>query len=436
MERLHIAFFGPTNSGKSTLVNAIAGQQVSLVSDVPGTTTDPVRKAIEVPGLGPCVLIDTAGLDDTGILGAERERLTLAVLDETDVAVVLPVAQNDVHWKQKRGKNAPNGADFKLLAAQAGIPVIEYTRGESVESLLRRIKEVRPQEEEQFLTGDLVRSGSQVVLVMPQDSEAPKGRLILPQVQVLRELLDRGCTAHCCTPESLQGTLSSLSGMPDLVITDSQVFNYVEKSIPAECPLTSFSILLAAAKGDAAVFLQGARAIASLSPGSRVLIAEACTHVPDTEDIGRVKIPNLLKQYIEKRTQRHQPLAEAVAGACAIAGRSGGVWGSAPVKKAAGGISSSEHFSASGTRYQSSGASDGLQIDIAAGNDFPEDLSPYELIIHCGACVASRQLVRTRTRKALLAGVPITNYGMAIAYLQGILDRVAIPGLRNRRQSS
>ncbi len=350
MERLHIAFFGPTNSGKSTLVNALAGQQVSLVSPIPGTTTDPVRKPIELPGLGPCVLIDTAGLGDESALGAERERMTRAILDETDIAVVL------------------NDPDFGTLAAQAGIPVVRYTRGESVESLLERLIAAAPREEQKYLTGSLVHAGSSVLLVMPQDSEAPKGRLILPQVQVLRELLDRGCVPHCCTPDSLQAALASLAGQPDLVITDSQVFGLVERSLPKECPLTSFSVLLAAAKGDVRTFVQGARAIDTLKPGSRVLIAEACTHVPDTEDIGRVKIPALLRRRVGE-----------------------------------------------------------LTVDVAAGNDFPEDLSPYALIVHCGACVANARLVRSRIRKALLAGVPITNYGIALAELNGILGRIAIP---------
>ena len=373
MERLHIAFFGPTNSGKSTLVNAIAGQPVSLVSDVPGTTTDPVRKPIEIPGLGPCVLIDTAGLDDTGILGPERQRLTHAVLDETDVAVVLQTSDNAV--------NAP---DIVMLASQAGIPVLTYTRGESVESLIRRIIAVRPQEEARYLTGDLIKAGDTVLLVMPQDSEAPKGRLILPQVQVLRELLDRGCIPHCCTPETLKTAIQSLSKAPDLVITDSQAFALVNGAIPHEWPLTSFSILLATAKGDIGVFLEGAGAIDRLQPGSRILIAEACTHVPDTEDIGRVKIPTLLCQHVAAKAR----------------------------------------------------SCEALKIDIAAGNAFPDDLGQYDLIIHCGACVASRQLVRSRTKRALLAGVPITNYGIALAALQGILDRIAIPGSQTRRQSS
>ena len=373
MERLHIAFFGPTNSGKSTLVNAICGQEVSLVSPIPGTTTDPVRKTIELPGLGPCVLIDTAGLDDTGLLGAERQRRTHAVLDETDIAVVLPMSQNEGHRAQKTGESASDVPDIGTLLSRADIPVVYYTRGESVDSLLRRIAAARPAEEERFLTGDLVQAGDTVLLVMPQDSEAPKGRLILPQVQVIRELLDRGCNPLCCTPDSLQQALASLKDLPALTITDSQVFGFVNSHLPAACPLTSFSILLAAAKGDVAVFVEGARAIDQLTSNSRVLIAEACTHVPDTEDIGRVKIPAMLR------------------------------------KRAA-----------------------GLRIDIAAGNDFPEDLSPYDLIIHCGACVAGRQVVRARTRKALLSGVPITNYGIALAYLQGILDRIVIPGPSRR----
>ena len=373
MERLHIAFFGPTNSGKSTLVNAICGQEVSLVSPIPGTTTDPVRKTIELPGLGPCVLIDTAGLDDTGLLGAERQRRTHAVLDETDIAVVLPMPPNEGHREQKTGESASDVPDIGTLLSRADIPVVYYTRGESIDSLLRRIAAARPAEEERFLTGDLVQAGDTVLLVMPQDSEAPKGRLILPQVQVIRELLDRGCNPLCCTPDSLQQALASLKDLPALTITDSQVFGFVNSHLPAACPLTSFSILLAAAKGDVAVFVEGAQAIDRLTTHSRVLIAEACTHVPDTEDIGRVKIPAMLR------------------------------------KRAA-----------------------GLRIDIAAGNDFPEDLSPYDLIIHCGACVAGRQVVRARTRKALLSGVPITNYGIALAYLQGILDRIVIPGPSRR----
>lgn len=355
MERIQIAVFGPVNSGKSTLVNSLCGQEVSLVSNMPGTTTDPVRKAIELPyGIGPSILVDTAGMDDVTLLGAERKRRTEQVIDSTDIAIVLD-------------PEAPSMGALLETLQEADIPTVRY-HGESVEELLRKVAALIPEESPRWLTGRLVHAGSTVVLVMPQDSEAPKGRIILPQVQVLRELLDRGCIPVCCTPEQLPGALASLAENPHLVITDSQVFKQVEAAIPKDCPLTSFSILLAAAKGDIGTFVQGAEAIGHLQPGARILIAEACTHVPDTEDIGRVKIPALIRKRMPD-----------------------------------------------------------LQVDIAAGNDFPEDLTPYSLIIHCGACVASARLVKARIKKALRAGVPITNYGIAIAYLQGILERVSLP---------
>jgi len=361
MERVHIAFFGPVNSGKSTLVNALCGQEVSLVSPLPGTTTDPVRKAVEIPGLGPCLIIDTPGLEDDSALGAERERRTRAVLDEADIAVVvLPPSRTGEY-----------GAAYMTLFEEASIPVVTYSRGETLETFVQKLSAAVPSKEETFLTGNLVHAGSRVLLVMPQDSEAPKGRLIVPQMQVIRELLDRGCVPVCCTPESLRAAMDALSAAPDLVITDSQVFGLVNRTIPAQWPLTSFSILLAGNKGDLHAYFEGARAIDSLGPSDRVLIAEACTHVPDSEDIGRVKIPALLR----KR------------------------------------------------------AGEGLQVDISAGNDFPENLRPYNLIIHCGACVAGRALVQSRIKKALREGVPITNYGIALAKLQGILDRVIYPSV-------
>ena len=386
MDRLQLSFFGPTNSGKSALVNALAGQEVSLVSPVPGTTTDAVRKLIELPELGACVLVDTAGYDDDGTLGDERERLTLAQVDGTDIAIVMLLKEESPQEKQ-----------WLSRLGRAGIPVIGYIAksdlllpsemetivarhpdiplAHDLGSLLDELVKVLPEREERPLTGNLVKPRDCVLLVMPQDSEAPKGRIILPQVQVLRELLDRGCNALCCTPDSLPAAMERIR--PDLVITDSQVFAAVNAALPADVPLTSFSILLAGAKGDLQAFVDGARAIDSLKPGARVLIAEACTHVPDTEDIGRVKIPMLLRK----------KMADQV-------GHDG---------------------------------NEALQIDIAAGNDFPEDLSQYALIIHCGACVATASLVRSRIRKAHLAGVPITNYGVALAKLQGILDRVSLP---------
>ena len=357
MDRLQIAFFGATNSGKSTLVNALAGQEVSLVSDLPGTTTDPVRKAIELPGLGPCILVDTAGYGDPGALGAERERRSRATIDATDIAVLLRSGHpEDDRWLQ--------------LLKTAQVPVVEVPGRALIPDLIRDLQAARPDEKPRLLTGGLVGKDDVVVLVMPQDSEAPKGRLILPQVQVLRELLDLGCIPVCCQPDGLRRALDGLSAPPALTITDSQAFAKVNAILPPNYPLTSFSILLAGAKGDIRTFVESAKAIDTLKPGDRVLIAEACTHVPDTEDIGRVKIPNLLR------------------------------------KKVGG----------------------DLEVTIAAGNDFPDDLTPYRLIIQCGGCVATERLLRSRIKKALLAGVPITNYGIALAALTGILNRVVIPG--------
>ena len=375
MDRLQIAFFGATNSGKSTLVNALAGQEVSLVSELPGTTTDPVRKAIELPGLGPCILVDTAGYGDPGALGAERERRSRATIDATDIAVLLRSGHpEDDRW-------------VKLLRT-AQVPVVEVrSRAEAndLAGLLKRLQAAQPQEKQRLLTGGLVGKDDVVVLVMPQDSEAPKGRLILPQVQVLRELLDLGCIPVCCQPEGLQRALDGLTAPPALTITDSQAFAKVNAILPADYRLTSFSILLAGAKGDIRTFVEGAGAIGALKPGDRVLIAEACTHVPDTEDIGRVKIPNLLRKKVE------------------MAGQAGHDANVTP------------------------GLTGSLIVDIAAGNDFPDDLSPYRLIIQCGGCVATERLLRSRIKKALLAGVPITNYGIALAALTGILNRVVIP---------
>ena len=364
MDRLQIAFFGATNSGKSTLVNALAGQEVSLVSELPGTTTDPVRKAIELPGLGPCILVDTAGYGDPGALGAERERRSRATIDATDIAVLL----RSGHPEDDRWLQLLKTAQVPVVEVP-GRPLIPDLGNTVIPDLIRNLQAARPDEKPRFLTGGLVGQGDVVVLVMPQDSEAPKGRLILPQVQVLRELLDLGCIPVCCQPEGLQRALDSLSAPPTLTITDSQAFAKVNAILPADYPLTSFSILLAGAKGDIRTFVESAKAIDSLKPGDRVLIAEACTHVPDTEDIGRVKIPNLLR------------------------------------KKVGG----------------------DLAVTIAAGNDFPDDLTPYRLIIQCGGCVATERLLRSRIRKAILAGVPITNYGIALAALTGILDRVVIP---------
>lgn len=372
--RLHIIILGACNSGKSSVVNFIASQQVSLVSDVRGTTTDPVRKAMELPGIGPVVFIDTAGFDDMSKLGADRISLTEKVLDEADIAILLTGEDEsrEAQWGNLlKSRNIPTVKVTNKIdqgrAVTPGSIGISATGNIGKNLLLDAISRAIPSEygEPDLLRG-LVKRGDNVLLVMPQDKQAPKGRLILPQVQTLRALLDKGCNAICTTPEEMAGALSSMRANPDLVITDSQVFATVHGQLPAGCRLTSFSVLMASFKGDIDYFAESARAIGLLRPGDKVLIAEACTHAPQTEDIGRVKIPALLSR------------------------RAGGE----------------------------------LDINIVSGKDFPTDLSPYRLVIHCGGCMFNRRLVLNRVSEAKLQGVPMTNYGIAIAYLTGILDKI------------
>ena len=372
--RLHIIILGACNSGKSSVVNFIASQQVSLVSDVRGTTTDPVRKAMELPGIGPVVFIDTAGFDDMSELGADRISLTEKALDEADIAILLTGEDEsrEAQWGNLlKSRNIPTVKVTNKIdqgrAVTPGSIGISATGNIGKNLLLDTISRAIPSEygEPDLLRG-LVKRGDNVLLVMPQDKQAPKGRLILPQVQTLRALLDKGCNAICTTPEEMAGALSSMRANPDLVITDSQVFATVHGQLPAGCRLTSFSVLMASFKGDIDYFAESARAIGLLRPGDKVLIAEACTHAPQTEDIGRVKIPALLSR------------------------RAGGE----------------------------------LDINIVSGKDFPTDLSPYRLVIHCGGCMFNRRLVLNRVSDAKLQGVPMTNYGIAIAYLTGILDKI------------
>lgn len=372
--RLHIIILGACNSGKSSVVNFIASQQVSLVSDVRGTTTDPVRKAMELPGIGPVVFIDTAGFDDMSELGADRISLTEKALDEADIAILLTGEDEsrEAQWGNLlKSRNIPTVKVTNKIdqgrAVTPGSIGISATGNIGKNLLLDAISRAIPSEygEPDLLRG-LVKRGDNVLLVMPQDKQAPKGRLILPQVQTLRALLDKGCNAICTTPEEMAGALSSMRANPDLVITDSQIFATVHGQLPAGCRLTSFSVLMASFKGDIDYFAESARAIGLLRPGDKVLIAEACTHAPQTEDIGRVKIPALLSR------------------------RAGGE----------------------------------LDINIVSGKDFPTDLSPYRLVIHCGGCMFNRRLVLNRVSDAKLQGVPMTNYGIAIAYLTGILDQI------------
>ena len=385
-ERLHIAFFGRRNSGKSSLINALTGQQSAIVSDTPGTTTDPVLKAMEIHGLGATVLIDTPGFDDEGELGAKRVAETRKILDKTDLAVLLIASEtpcpDEIDWfRQLQQRNIPTvvvrskadradndecETNWEHLFGQRPLRVSATNKtglSDLREALIRNLPEDYNQPE---ITGELASAGDVVMLVMPQDIQAPKGRLILPQVQTIRELLDKRCRVVCCTTDQIEGTLASLAAAPKLIITDSQVFSTVYALKPAESLLTSFSVLFARYKGDIDYFVESAAAIGQLTENSRVLIAEACTHAPLTEDIGREKIPAMLRKRIGKN----------------------------------------------------------LQVEIVSGTDFPSDLTPYDLVIHCGACMFNRRHVLSRVAQARTQHVPMTNYGVSIAYLQGILDKI------------
>ena len=384
--RLHIALFGRRNSGKSSLINALTGQDTALVSDIPGTTTDPVSKPMELHGIGPCVIIDTPGFDDEGTLGEMRIERTLKAIERTDIALLF-CEEDDLciesKWKQQlKAKNIPvipiiNKADIRKditnisdsIEKEFGQKpiVVSAKNKQGMEEIRLGILEKLPQDFEQpSITGDLVSENDLVLLVMPQDIQAPKGRLILPQVQTLRELLDKKCLIMSCTTDKLTQTLQALAYPPKLIITDSQVFKTVYEQKPAESLLTSFSVLMAGYKGDIRQFIEGASAIDRLTESSCVLIAEACAHAPMTEDIGRVKIHRLLRKKI----------------------------------------------------------GDGLHIDMVSGSDVPKDLSGYDLIIHCGACMFNRKHVMNRLESASSQQVPMTNYGITLAHLMGILDKI------------
>ncbi len=393
--RLHIGIFGKTNSGKSALINAFTGQEVSIVANVAGTTTDPVYKAMEVHPLGPCIIIDTAGFGDESELGKSRMEKTRLAAEKTDIALLLVAGNGDaaldeeeMHWYRFLKEHGTpvlfvggktdirSDAQVDKLAAairgktgEEAYPVSAKT-GEGMEALKEALIRKLPENYgSRLITGTLVGREDLVLLVMPQDIQAPKGRLILPQVQTLRELLDKKCLVMSVTTDQLIPALAVLKKAPKLIITDSQVFGYVYENKPAESMLTSFSVLFAAYKGDLPYYVEGAEHIDALNAHSRILIAECCTHAPLKEDIGREKIPRMLRK-----------------------------------------------------RFGES-----LAVDIVSGTDFPKDLSGYDLIIQCGACMFNRKYVMSRIGHAREQGVPMTNYGVTIAHLTGILDKISMP---------
>ena len=379
-ERVHIGFFGMRNAGKSSLVNAVTGQNVAIVSDFAGTTTDPVKKSMELLPLGPVVIIDTPGLDDEGELGAMRVKRAKRELNHTDVAVVVVDAAAGESQQVRQlitligQKEIPcvvvyNKCD--LAKAPADRLCVSAKTGEGVAELKERIAQLAaPRVNTKRVVADLIERGDFVVLVTPIDESAPKGRLILPQQQTIRDILDAGAVAIVTQPEELPETLTTLGKKPKLVITDSQAFGRVSKMVPADITLTSFSILFVRYKGDLSLAARGAAQLDKLQEGDRVLISEGCTHHRQCGDIGTVKLPSLIKKHTGGKE---------------------------------------------------------ISIDFTSGGDFPEDVSVYKLVIHCGGCMLSEREMLYRTRCAVDAGVPMTNYGVAIAHMNGILRRSLAP---------
>lgn len=388
--RCAIAIVGRRNAGKSSLINALSGQEVSIVSAQAGTTTDAVAKPYELLPLGPVTFYDTAGLDDEGDLGALRIKATYKVLAKSDIAVVvcgedgIGTVEKDIVDKlqkmavpflvvfNKIDQTSPSGQDMDFCRSR-NIRYVEVSarQGRNIDELKQAVIETVPADfkKDPLLAGDLFEEGDTVVLVVPIDLSAPKGRLILPQVQVLREILDRNAIAVTAKESNLVQVLASQNRKPSLVITDSQVIKKVAAEVPADIRLTTFSILFARNKGDLKVMVDGARKIDTLRDGDKILIAEACSHHILSDDIGKVKIPNWMKQYTGKN----------------------------------------------------------LQFEFCQGVDFPENLEDYALVVHCGACMLNRAEMIRRLHECVRRGVPITNYGVAISKTQGILDRVVAP---------
>lgn len=379
--RLHIGVFGDTNAGKSTFINAVTGQEIALTSPVAGTTTDPVFKPMELLPLGPVVFIDTAGLDDSSELGTLRVKKSVEQLSVCNGAVIVVNAESF---------NADKTAEYISLIKNKKIPfliVVNEKNGKKTDISFDRIPTVYAdlhskddvqkikqalidllykKEEEPQLTADLVKAGDTVLLCMPQDIQAPKGRLILPQVQVIRDLLDNKCVVISATPDNLENVLANLKNPPKLVITDSQIFGLVNKIIPENMRLTSFSVLMAKIKGDIKSFINGAKTLDNLQDGDKVLVLESCAHHAMDDDIARVKIPKLIRKYTGKN----------------------------------------------------------LVIDNVSGQNVSLNLSDYKLAVHCGGCMLNRKAMINKQRDFEKAGVPMTNFGVCIAYINGILKRV------------
>ncbi|MBO4350438.1 MAG: [FeFe] hydrogenase H-cluster maturation GTPase HydF [Proteobacteria bacterium] len=386
--RLHIGIFGRRNVGKSSILNALTHQTVSIVSDQKGTTTDPVEKPMELLPLGPVLFIDTAGLDDEGLLGDLRIERTRAVFGRCDLALLV----TDGTWSEHEASiqselserqipwiavlNHADKTDYSRLMQELSEQKVECVQtsapsGSGIEDLLQAIIRIAPADflDSRQLIGDIIKPNDHVLLVIPIDKEAPKGRLIMPRVQTIRDILDTHAVCSICKEDQVSAMLGRFKEPPVLVVTDSQAFGTVSPQVPASIHLTGFSVLFARFKGDLTTMARGAAMIGRLQPGDRILIAEACTHHPIQDDIGRVKIPGWLRKTV----------------------------------------------------------GDLVQIDVISGAAFPDDLTPYRLIIHCGACMWTRRQMLSRVRQAAAQGVAITNYGLAIAAMHGILDRALEP---------
>lgn len=388
--RMHIGIFGRRNVGKSSLLNALTKQNVSIVSDMAGTTTDPVEKPMEMLPLGPVIFIDTAGLDDEGSIGALRIKQSRRVLDRTDFGIIVTDGDTWGQYEQsilttlrnketaviiafnKSDLGQPSEETLTFLRKE-GVPytILCATTGEGIEDFKEALTKTAPDSfiESPTILGDLVHSGELAIFVVPIDKEAPKGRLIMPQVQSIRDLLDSDAMALIVKERELSAALQKLKTPPKLIVTDSQAFLKVAADTPPDIPMTSFSILFARLKGDLVEQTKGAKAIDTLKAGDKILIAESCTHRQLCEDIGRIKIPRWLTQFVGGK----------------------------------------------------------LEIDVTQGYDFPEDLSPYSLVIHCGACMWNRRTMQSRIEQCCAANVPITNYGLAIAHSLGIMHRALEP---------